>query len=465
MFISEVKAPQPISKLVTPYSMGDDLPVAFTQKIYYHSISPQLQVGVAGYSKLLDLSNIMINSDNEQAKKVIEEWIDNTDFKTKLEAMGNTLLICGNSIIEKLSDTQTVDIAEVDMNTIVDKQRDEFGKTLYYIQQTPMGQMRLGETTLKRFIEFNLTSISRSKWSPCIFESAAIPRKVGNRTTLPLVELVVGLEDAMSTIVLNNAYPEVFYTYEGANPEELQLEAEKIRKKKPGDKNIGTRKPLVDIIEAKGQSAFVDYINYLYKSLGLAVKFPIDILTGDFTSRASSDTTEDLTIKLAKGFQRYIASKLKNELFDPILTQSGIDPKNSNLEVTFGTQEIIKFTPEIVGQRYKDGLWSLEEGREWDKDNAGVDLFDDDIMNNDKAQADAQQQTDLELQKISVASQLKAQPKDAMSNLKKEMDEKLLKRDEQIELLKSKIAERDIKESGEKAKTTKEILDILRELK
>lgn len=426
--------PNPITKLITPYQYSDESPeVSFKQKIYYHSISPQIQVGVTGYARLLDLANIQINSDNEQAKKLIEDWNDLTDFKTKLEALGNTFLICGNAILEKLDDKNTQDVAEVDMSSIIGKKRDEYGNTLYYTQQSALGTIKLGETKLNRFIEFNLNTISRSVWSPCIFESAAIPRKVGNRITHPLVELVVGLEDAMSTIILNNAYPEVYYTFEGANEDQLKKETEKIRRKKPGDRVITTKAPKIELFEAKGQSAYVDYIQYMYKSLSLAVKFPTDILTGDFTSRASSNTTEDLTTKLANAIKRYMGNKLKQELYDPILAQNGINPKDANLQVTFGTQEIIKMTPEIAGKRFTDKIWSIEEVREWDKDNAGVDLFDDDLMSNDMVK----QASDLAQQNMN-----KSQPQDTQilqkkiesleKQIPKPIDESILKRQEEI---------------------------------
>ena len=384
-------APNPITKIISAYGYGDERPtVAFKDKIYYHSISPQIQVGVMGYARLLDLGNIMVNTDDEASKKLIEDWIDNTNFKEKLENMGNTFLICGNSILEKLDEGNTRDVAEVDMNTIVDKKRDEFGTTLHYIQQTIGGQTTLGEGKMGKYIEFNLNTISRQAWSPCIFESAAIPRQVGNRVTRPLVELVVAMEDAMSTIILNNAYPEVYYTFENVGEEELKKQTEKIRKRKPGDRMIGTKHPKIEMFEAKGQSAYVDYIKYLYTSLELAVKFPVGILTGDFTSRASSDTTSDLTVKLANAIKRYIASKLKNELFDPILDQSGLKAKTANLQITFGTQEIIKLLPQDVLSRVSGGMWTKEEGREWDKDNAGVDLFDDDVIKQNTLDAKAQ---------------------------------------------------------------------------
>src|SRR3990167_880378 len=386
-FWADEVAPKPLSRVVSKIGYMGDMPeVSFKKKIYYHSISPQIQVGVTGYARLLDLANIMINSDNEKAKKIIDEWIEVTDFKTKFEAMGNTFLICGNSILEKLDDKIIQDVSEVDMSSIIDKKRDEYGNTLYYIQQLPTETRKLGETNLQKYIEFNLSTISRSAWSPCIFESACIPRKVGNRTTFPLVELVVGLEYAMSTIILNNAYPEVYYTFEGANDEELKKEAEKIRKKKPGDREIVSKQPKIDLFEAKGQSAYVDYIKYMYNSLSLAVKFPTDILIGDFTSRASSEESADLPVKIASAIKRYLGNKLKQELFDHILIQNGIDPKSSNLQVTFGIQETIELTPTDALQRFEKKAWSIEELREYDKSNCGSELFDDDIMNNEAIQ-------------------------------------------------------------------------------
>ena len=386
LWVDEV-APKPLSRVVSPLGYNGDMPeVTFKKKIYYHSISPQIQVGVTGYARLLDLANIMINTDNEKAKKIIDEWIEVTDFKTKFEAMGNTFLICGNSILEKLDDKIIQDVSEVDMSSIVDKKRDEYGNTLHYIQQLPTETRKLGETNLQKYIEFNLSTISRSAWSPCIFESACIPRKVGNRTTFPLVELVVGLEDAMSTIILNNAYPEVYYTFEGANDEELKKEAEKIRKKKPGDREIVSKQPKIDLFEAKGQSAYVDYIKYMYNSLSLAVKFPTDILIGDFTSRASSEESADLPVKIASAIKRYLGNKLKQELFDHILIQNKIDPKQANLQVTFGVQEAIELTPSDALARFEKKAWSIEELREYDKDNCSVDLFDDHIMNNETVQ-------------------------------------------------------------------------------
>lgn len=453
----EEAVPKPISQIIKSYGyQGDSPEVSFERKIYYHSISPQIQVGVTGYARLLDPANIVINTDDEDAKKIIEDWMEVTDFKTKFEAMCNTFLICGNSILEKLDDKLIQDVAEVDMKTITGKKRDDAGNTLYYIQQAGPEQRKLGETSLNKFIEFNLSTISRGMWSPCIFESACIPRMVGNRNTLPLVELVVGLEDAMSTIVLNNAYPEVYYTFEGANEEELKKESAKIEKRKPGQRMIGTKKPTIDLFESEGQSAYVDYIKYLYNSLSSSVKFPIDIINGDFTSRASSETSADLPQMVASSIKRYLGNKLKQELFDLILQQNGKDPKKANLQVTFGSNELTPLTPADVVSRFEKKIWTVEEAREWDKDNTNSDLFDDDVINNEVQAQKEEEQKQQFADKTSVAGL-----KQDVQDVKKEMNQ----RDEQIKLLQEKLAERELQESSEKAKTTKEILGLLRDLK
>ncbi len=387
LFIEE-KAPNPVSKIVNAWNYNGDQPdVSFKQLMDYHDRTPQISVGVAGYAKLIDLANIQINSDNEQAKKIIEDWNEQANIKDKLESLVNTLLICGNAILEKLDDKNIQDVIEVDMSTITDKKRDEYGNTLYYYQSVNGQRVTLGETSLNKFIEFNLIGYSRKSWSPCLFHSLVLPRIVRNRTMMPLVEVLWGMEDAMSAIILNNAYPITYVTFEGANEDELTKEAEKLRKRKPGDTHIVTKKPQLDMYETQPQSKYTDYINHIEKVIQLGIKFPSDILTGDFTSRASSDTTEDLTLKIARGFQRYIGNKLKTELYNPILAQHGIDPKEANISVSFSTQNIIQLTPTDVLDMADRNKITTDEFREWLGDNTGIDLFDD-IKNADMIPVD-----------------------------------------------------------------------------
>ena len=81
LWVEEV-AQKPISKIVNAWNYTGDQPdVSFKKLIEYHDRTPQISVGVAGYAKLIDLANIQINSDNEKAKKLIEDWNDITNMK------------------------------------------------------------------------------------------------------------------------------------------------------------------------------------------------------------------------------------------------------------------------------------------------------------------------------------------------------------------------------------------------
>jgi hypothetical protein len=387
LFEAEKTPPKPISKVIHNYTFAGETPedVTFEQLIYYHDRTPQISVGVSAYGELITGTDMQINTDDEEAKKLIEDWIRRNNFYHKFESLVTTFLICGNAILEKLDEKTLMDVSEVDMSSIISKKRDEFGKLLYYEQKTFGGTVaRLGENNLKKFIEFNLSPYSRKAWSPSLFHSISVPRKVNDRAILPLVEVLWAIEDAMGSIIMNNAYPLRFFTYEGANEQDLEKESKRLGKIKPGDTIFQTRKPEVEIIESQPNSKYTDYINHIEKAVQLGIKFPHDILTGDFTSRASSDTTEDIVLKIARGIKKYFADKLKHELFDEILRINGKDPDKVNLTVSFTSQDLVKLSIDnMISLEDKKDI-TKNELREWLKEKTGIDLFEDDKIEQDQ---------------------------------------------------------------------------------
>ena len=100
-------------------------------------------------------------------------------------------------------------------------------------------------------------------------------------------------------------------------------------------------------------------------------------MTGDFTSRASSDTTESIVQKRVRGYQRYLANKLKHELFDPILINLGFDPDNEDCQIQFTTQNVKELEVEQVIDMKEKGNITMNEFREWVRTNIGIELTDD----------------------------------------------------------------------------------------
>ena len=392
------KIPEPEAKVVTPNEslfLGDMPDVSFSDLIMYKDCTPQIKIAVDSYKNLICGTQINVNADDEDSKKIIESWNEKTGFFDKWNGLVETLLTCGPAILEKLDENQTIDVLEVDMKTIVGKKRDAFGFTEYYIQRTGDGKTK-NLTNLSKYIEFELTNSSRSIWAKSLFYSLAVSRTVGDRTTKPLVEQLWALEDAITAIPINHAYPKEYHIFEGADQTKLDKEAIKIKRWKPGDKYIGTKMPEVQLIETKGDSKYTDYINYFSKTIELGTQFPHDIMTGDFTSRASSETTDNLVMKRVQAFQRYLSNKLKRELYDPILQQSGKDPKKANLQISFGVPDVVSLTVDQVLALYNSKAITVEEFREYIKNKKALDLFDDARINNEEKE-DPQEQN-LELQ-------------------------------------------------------------------
>ena len=385
--IEEAKAP--LAKIVrSDYQREQPIQVTFEQLIKYHDRTPQLQIAVSSYSELITGTEMTITCKSDKATEVLNDWVRNADFYNKFENMVTTCLITGNSILEKLDENDIQDVEEVDMQTIISKHRNEYGELQHYEHRTNHGQTaKLGEGKLGKFIEFNLTNYSKQAWGKSLFYSLAIPRTIGNRTTPPLIEVMWSIEDSMSAIIMNNAYPITTITYPGASDPYLEKEAVRWQKYKPGDKRVQKIKPEIEFFETAGNSKYTDYITHLEKVFELGTQFPHDIMTGDFTSRASSETTDNIVMKRVRGYQRSLANKLKVELFDNILIQNGYDPLVEECKVAFTSQNIVELQVDQIKDLTTQGIMTKTESRDWLRVNTGMELPDDDEI---KANQDAQ---------------------------------------------------------------------------
>lgn len=381
---------EPQAKIVKSQFIREmPLKVTFERLMDYHDSTPQIRMPVSAYRELITGTDMTFNSEDDEATEFIEEWTRQNNFYDKFENMVTTLLICGNAILEKLSESEIEDVQEVDMTTILAKKRNDVGELEWYEQRQQQGKIvKLGLGNLDRFIEFNLTHYSQQAWGRSLFYPLAVPRVTGERIMSPLVEVLWGAEDAIGAILNNDAYPIKTITYPGANDTYLEKETEKWRRYKPGDTRIQKIKPEIEFFESDHSAAKYDsHWLHMDKVIQLGTQFPTDIMTGDFTSRASSETTENITMKLVRGFQLYLCNKLKADLFEPLLEQNGFNTEKAKLQIAFTTQNIIELTPDQVLSRATAKIWSINEIREWDRVNLGVELPDD-----DKIEQDAEEQ-------------------------------------------------------------------------
>jgi len=448
--IQEVK--KPTAKIVkNDFTRERPEHVTFERLVRYHDMTPQLKVAVSSYKELITGTELVINTKNQEATDFLDEWVRQTNFYEKFEGIVTTTLICGNALLEKLSASNIEDTEEVDMTTIVSKKRNDVGELEFYEQRQQSGAI-VQLKNLNDFIEFNLTSYSKQPWGRSLFYSLAVPRTTGYRTTAPLVEVMWGAEDAMAGIIQNNAYPITTITYPGANDEYLEKEAERWRRYKPGDKRIQKIKPEIEFFETSPASKYTDYITHLEKLMELGTEFPADILTGDFTSRASSETTETIVMKKVRGYQRYFCNRLKKELFEPLLEQNGFDTEEAEVELSFTAQNIVELEPDKVLDLFTKGVITLEEVRDWYQGNTGMDMDKSALKELEQEKEDK-----AEVEQNNFDAQM-----DSKNDNKNKKKEESLKK--QLIELKEIVTLREAEKGYEKVKLTKEIMEELKKL-
>jgi hypothetical protein len=78
--------------------------------------TPQYAIAVYNYVDMICGSELQINTDDDKAKTILEDWNRKTDFYQKFRGLTTTCLATGNAILEKLDEDTLQDVLEVDIN-------------------------------------------------------------------------------------------------------------------------------------------------------------------------------------------------------------------------------------------------------------------------------------------------------------------------------------------------------------
>lgn len=363
----------------------------------YKIQTPQLETIITYETDMIVGTDLNINSDDDKIKEILEKFAQEINLYEKLKSHTSLALATGFGLFVKVygKNGELQNIEEFDTRTIRRAFRDTYGNTIAYEQQISNDGKSiiyvLGKDNFKNYsnlfssekVQINAVPLifkqnARSAFGLSEFYSLAIPRSVGNRTSRPLAEALWSLDDVVIGTLENFAYPTEYHVFENANDEDLLAEAQKLKDSKPGDKFILSRKHEIDRREPT-KGTFGEYIAHFSDVLQHGTGFPLDMLTGDFASRASSQTADSFFMRKIRSYQKSLTKLTVKEFLEEKLRSLGYDDikiKKANVTAEFEVQSNKDYTPEIVGSRVSLGIWTKEEAREYDKAN-GQDLFDD----------------------------------------------------------------------------------------
>ena len=285
---------------------------------------------------------------------------------------GEDLVVTGNAIFEKYP--LLADLVEVDITTVKEIIRDSHGKVLKYIQEVDGEQ---NELKPKDLIHFKLSNRHREVWGRGLFQSVAATRIIDGVNEPSPITSMWKVENAMVKIFESYASPMMLIHFADAGEQFIEKQADAFKQAKPGAKILTDKEFDVKVFEVNPASKFDKYIEHLQQDVvEVGSQFPLQMFNAGFTARASSETTDSVVLRKIKRIQRRLSEQIKQEIIDPMLKMSKIDPDKADISIIFETESKFELSADDIQKLFEKGTITRDEVREYLKKNTIIDLDD-----------------------------------------------------------------------------------------
>lgn len=364
---------------------GEHPPVIFSV-LSRHWAIPQVNVGIEFWRNLVIGTGVTINCLDDDAKAELEKWMDNTGFNDRMNNCVTQTLVYGIGCVVKIRKRKgntgpIIGIEDMDVSNILWVNRDEYGnplllKRIYATQGTQYDR----DVDYKNDVFLRFRPLNRSFFGMSRFHSISILQDDSNTTYKTLGDGIIAMNDAIIGTAEQVIYPLTFVEPKNKTREAMQQMKAILQKFRPRERIITKNAP--EVKTAETQQNRVNYeplIKACNSRVAESMEFPIEILSGDFTSRASSKTTDELFMRTVRTYQTKLAEVVREILVDVLLNhESGRwDEKavaEMSLTINFDNDDKTPFTLEEMIQLFQAGAISLEEIRQYSR-NRGQDLF------------------------------------------------------------------------------------------
>jgi len=347
--------------------------VSFEDLFYTNDHDARLSLACDTYVQLILGAGLKIKTQNVKAKKKIEKWLNVTQFERKLEDATHSLVVTGNAIFEKFP--MYADLIEVDITTIKEIIRDDHGKILEYVQEVDGIKNILKP---KDICHFKLSNRHREVWGRGLFQSVASRRVIDGVYEPSPIESMWKVENAMVKIFESYASPMMLIHFADAGEQFIEKQADAFKKAKPGAKILTDKEFDVKVFEVNPASKFDKYIEHLQQDvIEVGSQFPLQMFNAGFTARASSETTDSVVLRKIKRIQRRLSEQIKQEIIDPMLKASKIDPDKADISIIFETESKFELSADDIQKLFEKGTITRDEVRGYLKKNTIIDLDDE----------------------------------------------------------------------------------------
>ena len=387
--------PTPYAENYVPYAelatvsdtiqrQGEPPPIPFRVLKRHWSI-PQVNEGIDFWTNLVIGNGVTLNCLDDKAKAALEKWMRRTAFNERMTNCVRQTLVYGiGCMVKVVRQGVVIGVEDMDVSNILWVWRDREGnpvrlKRVYEAQGSEYDREVNWDTDV--FLRFR--GYDRDFFGMSRFHSVSYMQDDSQTTYKTIGDGVIAMNDAILGTAEQTIYPLTLVEPHNKTSEALNQMKSILQQFRPRQRVILKHAPKISTADI--QQNRVNYeplIKAANARVAESMGFPFEILSGDFTSRASSKTTDELFMRTVRSYQTVVAEAVR-DIFVSVLeahpdgkwTADEID--EMALTVTFDTDSRTPFTLEEMLQLFQVGAISLEEIRQFAR-NRGMDLFTDD---------------------------------------------------------------------------------------
>ncbi len=305
-----------------------------------------------------------------QAKKMVDNFNENTNLDALLCDMARMLVACGNDFWLKLAPENLQELHRLPVDAVErihqtyleDKTLKIPYKTESYKLRATYGGENLAQEAV---VHWRINCLDYSGYGTGVLQVLlhSLTFQSEKRPAFGLMKAKI--EKIMPKIFEKYAGPDVLALLERADEDTIQKFQQAIKNRSDeGAWLFFNGKGDIRPVTLDPRARFEYYVDHIINQFYLGCETPLPRLfsTPGFTE-ASANAALELQNMLIRPVQRYIKRQVEREIFNPLLTQAGLDPSRAQVRLNWSALKTQEVSMTDILKAAEQGLIRQEEFR------------------------------------------------------------------------------------------------------
>lgn len=315
------------------------IPLSDVVKLYERDPTCKASVDLLAASTVGSGFYTTVNENYEkatQAKSVVDEFCENVNLDALLCDMSKMLIACGNDFWLKLTPQDTRALHRLPIDSVDRIQQSYLENTKlripYEVESYRLRQSYGGEAlTPEALVHWRINCSNYSGFGSGVLQVLLHSLSFQDDKRPAYANMKAKIERIMPRIFEKYAGPDVLALLERADEDTIEQFQRAIKNRdEEGTWLFYSGKGDIRPVTIDPRARFEYYIEHLINQFYLGCETPLPRLfsTPGFTE-ASANAALELQSMIIKPIQRYIKRQVEHELFNPILSQKGLEPSKT----------------------------------------------------------------------------------------------------------------------------------------